>query len=262
MVTLAVAEEDKASPGIDYFAPATVGEGLFDTPSAIARVVRSTRYGQRIVVTAGATKDPNGHPLAFHWAVLRGDGIEIKPLDEKRQKVEIRIPWHERRAVPSSPEVTTDRVDIGVFADNGRTLSAPAFITYFYPGDQKRSYAEGGRIRCIDYDDPAYRKRYVDPLLFPARTWRDCYEYDESGALLGWNRVGEGSLQRFTRHGHKVVETDAAGRPTVAEGMRYEIEPAKSGKPKIVPVPTGERFAYRYRNGQDRAGTVSVQERK
>jgi len=262
VVTLAVAEEDKASPGIDYFAPATVGEGLFDTPSAIARVVRSTRYEQRIVVTAGATKDPNGHPLTFHWAALRGDGIEIKPLDEKRQKVEIRIPWHERRAVPSSPEVTTDRVDIGVFADNGRTHSAPAFVTYFYPGDQKRSYEPDGRVRCVDYDDPAYRKRYVDPLLFPARNWRDCYEYDDSGALLGWNRVGEGSLQRFTRDGHKVVETDAYGRPAVAEGVRYEIEPVKSGRPRIVQVSTGELFAYRYRNAKDRLGTPSRQERK
>jgi tetratricopeptide (TPR) repeat protein len=264
MVTLAVAEEDKANPGADYFAPATVGEALFDTPSAIARLVRSTRYEKRIVVTAGATKDPNGRPLAFHWTVLRGDAdrIAIKPLDDKRQKVEIRIPWHERRTVPSSPELTTDRVDIGVFADNGKALSAPAFITYFYPGDQKRSYEPEGRVRCIDYDDPGFRKRYVDPLLFPARKWRDCYDYDDSGALLGWNRVGEGSLQRFTRHGHKVVETDSEGRPAVAEGVRYEIEPAKSGRPNVVQVSTGERFIYRYRDAEDRLGTPSAQERR
>ena len=260
MVTLAVVEEDKATAGVDYFAPATIGESLFDTPSAIARLVRSTRYMRRLVVSTGGTKDPNGRPLTFHWVVLRGDAarIKIRLLDKKGSKAEIQIPWHDRHAVPFSPELTTDRVDIGVFASNGMHISAPAFVTLFYPGDQKRSYDQSGRIRCVDYDDPAFRRRYVDPVLFPAQDWRDCYEYDDAGRLIGWNRVAGGSVQSFTRNGEKAVETDREGRPTLAESMRYEMEPTKSGRPKIVQVPTGSFVGYRYRGPGDRIGIPSA----
>src|SRR3546814_647880 len=44
VVRLSVVEEDKAETGVDYFGPPTIGERLFDTPSAIARIARSTAY--------------------------------------------------------------------------------------------------------------------------------------------------------------------------------------------------------------------------
>jgi hypothetical protein len=261
MVQLAVAEEDQATAGIDYFAPPTIGERLFDTPSAIARLVRATRYMRRLVVDAGATKDPNGRPLTFRWVVLRGDAdrIKIAPLDKAGTKAAIEIPWHERRPVPTSPGLTTDRVDIGVFADNGAALSAPAFVTFFYPGNQKRSYDKDGHIRCIDYDSADLRKRYVDPALFPVQEWRDCYEYDTAMRLIGWNRVKAGSVQRFTRNGEKVVEEDRQGRPVLAERVRYELDVLKSGPPRVVQVPAGAMVRYVYRGPDDRIGTASVE---
>ena len=263
LVKLAVVEEDKAKAGVDYFAPASIGENLFDTPSAIARLVRSTRYRRRIVVSAGGTKDPNGRALTFHWVVLRGDAarIKIRTLGKKGEKAEIQIPWHDRRAVPFSPDLTTDRVDIGVFASNGTNISAPAFVSFFYPGDQKRSYDQNGRIRCVDYNDAAFRRRYVDPLLFPARDWRDCYEYDAAGRLTGWNRLAGKTLQRFTRNGEKIVETDDAGRPTRAESVLYALEPTKAGRPKIVQLPIGRFVGYRYQSADDRLGTPGAAEK-
>lgn len=258
VVRLSVVEEDKSETGVDYFGPPTIGERLFDTPSAIARVVRSTAYSRRIVVDASGTKDPNGRKLTFHWVVLRGDAdrIEINPMGKGGAKVELVIPWHERRPVPFSPELTTDRVDIGVFANNGGAYSAPAFVTFMFPGDQKRTFDANGRIECIDYADREYRTRYVDPILFARRDWRDCYEYDRAGRLLGWNRISGGSVQRFTRHGAKVVETDARRRPTLAERVRYELEPSSKGRPIIAQAPTGEFLSYRYEGPADRLGTA------
>jgi len=256
MVALKVVEADKVVPGIDYFAPTNLGEDLFVTPSAIARVVRSTRYMQRLVVSASDTKDPNGRPLRFHWVVLSGDKdrTRITPTGPRGEEAEIRIPWHDRHSISTAPGLQTDRVDIGVFADNGETLSAPAFVSFLYPGDQARTYDEKGRPRCIDYHDARFRKRYVDPLIFPARDWRDCYEYDAAGNLIGWNRISGGSVQRFTWDGGKVVDTDSAGRPVLAEKVKYEVEATKSGRPRIVQMTTGTYQAYRYRSAADRVG--------
>lgn len=258
VVRLSVAEESNGERGDDYFAPPAIGEKLFDTPGAIARIARSTDYSRRIVVDASGTKDPNGRKLTFHWVVLRGDAdrIEIEPTGKGGAKAALVIPWHERRPVPFSPELTTDRVDIGVFAYNGVAYSAPAFVTFVFPGDQKRTYDANGRIGCIDYADREFRARYVDPILFPRRDWRDCYEYDRAGKLIGWNRVREGSVQRFTRHGAKVVETDSEGRPTLAEQVRYDLDLTSAGRPGVAQVPTGKFLSYRYEGAADRIGTV------
>lgn len=257
-VQLAVVERDKARAGVDFFAPPGMTETLFATPGAIARIVRATRYRRRLVVSAEKTRDPNGRPLRFRWVVLGGDAdrIAIEPLDSRGMRAEIRMPWHERRPVSAGSKLTTDRVDIGVFADNGKTLSAPAFVTFLFPGDQARTYDAQNRIKCIDYDKQGYRDRYVDPVIFPARDWRDCYQYDAQGRLLGWNRIRGGSLQRFTPDGAKVTETDDLGRPIRARRVSYKLEVSRTKRARVVPVLLDEFMQYRYRDASDRIGVA------
>ena len=75
-VHISVVEEDKGVVGRDYF-DVRPRERLFDTPSAIARVVKSTKYERRMVVSAEGSYDLNDRPLRFHWAVLRGEPDRI-----------------------------------------------------------------------------------------------------------------------------------------------------------------------------------------
>lgn len=255
-VQIAVVEESKAKPDIDYFGAPNAVEVLFDTPSAIARIVRSTAYERRMVISAAKTTDPNGLPLRFTWKVLRGDAdkITIKPFDSDASVVELRIPWHRRRPVPFKPELTTDRVDIAVFAHNGEHYSAPAFVSLYYPPNQARRYDQAGRILEVDYAPPDLQDRYADPVLFARRVWRDLYHYTEEGQLIGWDRISGHSTRRFTRHGARVVETDASGRPTKAERIRYEIKKINPGLRQIVEVPTGKFIVYRYRAASDLLG--------
>ena len=255
-VQIAVVEESKPRPGIDYFGPTKTDEILFDTPSAIARIVRSTAYERRMVISAAKTADPNGLPLKFAWKVLRGDAdkITIKPLASDASVVELRIQWHRRMPVPFKPELTTDRVDIAVFAHNGENYSAPAFVSFSYPPNQARRYDQAGRILEIDYNSPDLQDRYVDPVLFAQRGWRDRYHYTEEGQLTGWDRTYGHSTRRFTRHGARVVETDARGRPTKAERIRYEIKMTKPGPRQVIEVPTGKFLVYRYRAATDLMG--------
>ncbi len=256
-VNIAVVEEDKPEPGIDYFGPSAGDEVLFDTPSAIARIARSSRFEHRMVISAKETEDPNGRPLTFIWKVLRGDAeaIVIDPQNEDSAIVELSIPWHARRAVPGKPELSSHRVDIAVFAYNGVHYSAPSFVSIFFPPNQARTYGEANRILEIDYAPAKFAERYADPVLFAKRDWRDTYIYTDAGELRGWNRRSNGVTRFFTRHGAHVVESDAAGRPLRAERILYEVGTDGSGLREIVEVPTSVFITYRYDTTTDQLGT-------
>ncbi len=256
MVRLSVLEEPDHQPGIDIFDPAS--EKLFDTPAAIARIIRSTDFSHRMRISAAETVDPNGRPLTFHWVVLRGNAakIEIRPKNVQSSDVELTVPWHEPASVPGQPTLSSNRVDIGIFAHNGVHYSAPSFVSFFYPANQWREYDADGRIKFADYYRSRYSKRYTDPLLYPLRDWSDRYEYDQSGRLIGWIRERAGGQSRFTRHGGKVTEIDKFGRPLKAVVIRYRLRTGPGGVSRIVEQPTRQTFHYQYSAEDDRLGRI------
>src|SRR5262249_26116461 len=133
--------------GKDYFEGGK-SEKLFDTPAAIARIVRTPAHVRRIVVSAEESLDVNKKPLSFRWVVLRGDEkrIQIKPKNENSSVVELLVPYHERSVIPdSSQKIESNRVDIGVFVNNGTYYSAPGFVTFFSLDSEARTY-EGDRL--------------------------------------------------------------------------------------------------------------------
>src|SRR4029077_18684405 len=136
-------------------------EQLFDTPCAIARVMRGTAQRRRIVVSAEGSRDLNGAQLRFRWGVLRGDSetIRVKPLDEPGSRVELSIPWHGRRPVEPGSKLETNRIDLACFAGNATQWSAPAFISYYCPDNEERVYDEG-RIQSVTYN-----ANYADPAV-------------------------------------------------------------------------------------------------
>ena len=158
-VRLAVVEEDLGTEGIDYFGQGLT-EQLFDTPGAVARIWRSKAYRRSMVVSAEASRDPNGRKLAFHWQLLQGDPahVTIEPLGDGSRAL-ITLDWHEPFRISEDNPVMSSRVDIGVFADNGVHDSAPAMLSWYFPPNKSRTYAPGPdgamRIASIDYADPA-----------------------------------------------------------------------------------------------------------
>ena len=226
---------------------------LFDTPSAIARVIRSTAYHKRLVVDASETADPNGHPLTFHWSALNGEA-DIHLLNDSGSRAEIVVPWHERQPIVWQPALTSDRVDIGVFADNGKHLSAPAFISLLFPGNERRTYRPDLQIAEIDYDDPDFRKRYVDPVIFPERNWRDVFLYDDAGHFAGWKRIRDHAATQYTRDGLRILETDELGRIVSAEHTRYDIVRRADGPPEIRESGSDEVVTFAYDGPDDHTG--------
>ena len=193
--------------------------------------MKSTKYEHRMVVSAEGSKDIRKAPLTYHWAVLRGDEtrIRIKKLNAEGSKVELIVPYHERRPIAPGNDRESNRVDIGVFVHNGTYYSAPAFISLYTLDNEKRVYDEKHRIRSVDYDDPAVRDNYVDPMLDLHKDWRDEYHYADDGNLLGWTRIRGERREEFTAAGRLVLQDGKDGKPSKTAAVRYRGKPGPNG---------------------------------
>ena len=237
MVQIKVIEEDQSIVGRDYFDVAP-RERMFDTPCAIARVVKSAKHDRRMVVSAEGSKDLDGKPLTYHWVVLRGDAdrILINKLDETGSRIELIVPYHQRSPIAPGSKMESNRVDIGVFVHNGQYYSAPAFVCLYYLANEKRTYDDQNRIQVVDYTDPSVKGVYVDPLLDFPKNWRDEYQYAEDGSLLGWTRIRGEQREEFTADGELIQEKDATGKPTKTTPVHYIAKPSKGGAPTLEQV--------------------------
>lgn len=209
-------------------------EQLFTTPSAIARIWRGADWVKEMTLDAGNSLDIKDRALRFDWVILRGDPqrIEITPLDGGR-KARIKLLWHPQFTlhprVPGKDQARlTSRVDIGVFANNGVSDSAPAIISVSFPTHHDRLYAPAPNgditLKSVDYDANG-RKDPFDPLLHWSAPWRDEFAYDENGVLIGWDRHDARGVTRF----------DADGRPP--DGLKYRYIVSDLGKtPPILQI--------------------------
>ncbi|REJ73933.1 MAG: hypothetical protein DWQ29_18395 [Planctomycetota bacterium] len=228
VVALRVVEEEEFVQGRDYFDPVP-GEQIFDTPAAIARVMRATARTRTMVVSAAGTRALSGEVVEYQWSLLQGDRerVEIRPMEDDGSRVELTVGWHDRFPAATNPELGTNRVDIACFARSGEQWSAPAFVTFYCPDNEERSYDEEGRIREVRYND-----NYADPVLVNVKEWRDEYQYDEDGHLTGWTRHRGDSVQEFTPEGQRIIKRDDDG--TVVESTAVEYKP-EAADPKQRP---------------------------
>jgi hypothetical protein len=260
-VRLSVREEDESVVGRDYF---EIGprERLFDSPALIARVGCSTKFDRRLVISAEESRDPNGHPLTWHWSVLRGDeqAIRIRPLNEQKSVVELNIPYHERRPVAAGSPLESNRVDIGAFVHNGKYYSAPAFVTVLFLDDEKRTYFPDHRIQSVEYKAAADGGNYADPMIHTVRSWRDEYRYDAQQHLIGWTRQRGNQTEEFTADGALVTARDAAGRPARARSVVY-VPIDRQGVPTLEQREGDEILVYEYASPEDRLGRVASREK-
>ncbi len=217
-----VVEETKNQLGRDYFDYAS-REKLFDTPCAIARVVKSTKYQSRMVVSAEKSRDLKGKPITYHWKVLRGDAdrIQIKPLNKEGSQVELLVPYHTRQPVTKGNPMESNRVDIGAVVSNGDYYSAPAFVSFTYLDNELRTYDKKQRIVAVDYTAESVQGNYVDPLIDLPKNWRDEYHYDAKGQLIGWTRIRKDSREEFTATGELILKRSEEGQIEKTTKVRY-----------------------------------------
>ena len=261
LVALRTLDDAKPEVGKEFFDMRP--EGLFDTPFCIARVVRGMARERRM--TLAASTATGARDLKFLWVVLQGDPqkIAIKPLDAAASHVEVTVSYHGTYRPPDAgglpSAMLSSRVDIGCFVKAGAYYSAPSFVSLYYLPNEERVYRGDGQILSVDYANAAHR--YADPLLTLQKSWKDLYEYDAQGRLTGWYRTRGGGLsERFTRDGHKVLETDAQNRPVKACAVQYL--PRQTGvegaPPALTSADTPQLYTYAYAHDGDRVGKATA----
>jgi hypothetical protein len=188
-----------------------------------------------MVVSAEESADIGGAPLKYHWFVLRGDPeqVQIKLQNEAGSVAEIRIAHHERRPIVKGSKLESNRVDVGLFVENAKWHSAPAFVTCFFLDHEKRTYDEKQRIKSVDYADAEASQNYVDPLVALPKRWRDEYDYADDGSLLGWTRIRGDARESFTADGRLIAERDDAGAAKTTKAVRYLAKPRPNQAPLI-----------------------------
>ncbi|MGP6089169.1 hypothetical protein [Antarctobacter jejuensis] len=174
-------------------------EVLFDTPAAVARIWRGFEGRREMVVSVEDTEVPMGMPVSYSWHLLQGDPerVTITPQSPHGRTARVTVDWHDPFDIPrglnaKSGTRRTSRVDIAVFADNGRELSAPSIVSIAFPAHQTRVYFRDPdgelRLESIDYR-AGDTEEVADPVLYWSADWTDHAIYDDGGRLSGWRRV-------------------------------------------------------------------------
>ncbi|MCX6858081.1 MAG: hypothetical protein NTV80_24625 [Verrucomicrobia bacterium] len=151
LVQISVAEETTLIAGKDYFEPAgALTHKLADTPVSIARIMRGTVDEYGMVIHLGKIADLQKRPLKLLFQVLQGDPNLVKiEHSGGAPYLRLRVRWHPPMITATG--IRSNRVDIGIFAANGATVSAPAIISFYMLPNERRFYDQSGHLTEITY---------------------------------------------------------------------------------------------------------------
>lgn len=192
LIQIGVEEENIAVNGRDFF-ELRGDERLADSPCAIARVFRRHAATMRLLVSAEKSADPFGEPLSYHWKLLRGDPDHVTITTRKNGAVaEIVVRWPEWRPIAAGSSLESNRIDVGVFVDNGRAFSAPGFVSVVGLDSEFRTFDAMGRTAEIDYH--ARDMRFDLPPTNAVVRWAAFFDVAESSRKEFGRRLLERSL--------------------------------------------------------------------
>jgi len=232
LVRLQVIRESAARHGVDYFSGGPAEE-LLTHPLLIARVHRTVARKRTILVKATVSSSDQSPPR-FRWEVLQGnpETAEIKPLVPDASVASVTFTWHPSHSVQSAPELSTSRIDVGVFAESSGIPSMPAIICSLAIASETRLY-DGDKLISVDYAAPGTSAVYTDPLLVPTRNWKDTYQYDSTGNISGWIRsTPDQPPQHFTSTGE--LASDPEKSDSARGPVRYLLREVPEQRPELL----------------------------
>ncbi|MFZ4763905.1 MAG: hypothetical protein ACOYMN_03035, partial [Roseimicrobium sp.] len=229
---LGVVRETQAVPNQAFFEePNLASERLGTVPSVISRVFRRSSFVYEMEISAKHSFDVQGRPLRYKWAVLEGDAsrISIKPSEDSGTAT-IAVAWHPTRRATSG--INSQRVDIGVFANNGLAWSAPAFVSFYMLPNEARFYSSGGRLEeiCYEATNPDLGLPSTDDLRWLSLGRRFSTDKRHPGIALLMRELSEVSVVRLESLSRRLAEEQATWRSLSADpGKKAAAEKALAG---------------------------------
>ncbi|MBB5035660.1 hypothetical protein [Prosthecobacter vanneervenii] len=151
LVLLRVIEETKIEQGKNFFElPNPHPWQLSDSPVSIARILRGNEAEHGMLISFDKTFNLMKAPLKMRAALLQGDPrfvqLESQPGGDVMR---LRVRW--APPITTATGIRSHRIDIGIFADNGGSVSAPAIISFYMLPSEMHFYDEKGRVSEIQY---------------------------------------------------------------------------------------------------------------
>ncbi|WP_139373071.1 hypothetical protein [Prosthecobacter debontii] len=146
-----VIEETEMQNGRDYFeAEKAHPWKLADTPVSIARIMRGNTSEHVMKISTKKSADLMGRPVQLRWQLLQGDPRLIRLENSAQGAItELHVRW--QPPIKTLKGLRSHRVDIGVFATNGLTVSAPAILSFYMLPNEMHFYDEKGHSSEICY---------------------------------------------------------------------------------------------------------------
>jgi len=151
VVIMSILEETQVEAGKNYFElPGAYPSQLADTPVSIGRVMRGNAAEHGMLISMEKTLNLQKGPLQVRAAILQGDPrfVHIESTPGKAV-MRIRVRW--QPPIIAATGIRSHRIDIGIFADNGASISAPAILSFYMLPNEMHFYDEQGRIAEIHY---------------------------------------------------------------------------------------------------------------
>lgn len=151
VVVMQILEETKIEEGRNYFeAAGNHPWQLADTPVSIARILRGNEAGHGMLISLEKSLNPAKGPLQMRAALLQGDPRFVRiEIGEGKPLVRLRVRW--QPPLINTTGIRSHRIDIGIFADNGASISAPSIISFHMLPNEMHFYDEQGRVSEIHY---------------------------------------------------------------------------------------------------------------
>lgn len=150
VVVMEIVDETKMEAGKNYFElPGAYPWQLADTPMSIGRVLRGNESVHGMLISLEKTLNPGKAPVQMRAVLLQGDPRFVRIETGLKGAMRLSVRW----APPTFAftGIRSHRIDIGIFADNGLNVSAPAIISFYMLPNEMHFYDDKGRVSEIHY---------------------------------------------------------------------------------------------------------------
>lgn len=148
-----IKEETKPERGKQWFEPhgMLAHTSIATTPVSIGRIFRENTAEHGLIVSLDKSFAATPRKLAAKFAVLQGDPRFVR-IDQQPSTTLARIRVRWQPPVPGARGIRSHRIDIAAFATDGKSISAPAIISFYMLPNEMRFYDEQGRVSEIHYE--------------------------------------------------------------------------------------------------------------
>lgn len=148
-----VIEETPLENGIHFFEPASGTQTswkIATSPVSVGRIFRGNVTQQGMIVSLAKSFAATSKKIGVRFALLQGDPRFVT-IEQQPGTVVARIRVRWQPPITGARGIRSHRIDIGAFATDGKSVSAPAIISFYMLPNELHFYDNEARVSEIHY---------------------------------------------------------------------------------------------------------------